>query len=144
MTSFDWSLYLQSLAGGSLIGLAAALYLLLDGRIAGVSGILGAMFARIDANGMRNAAFAIGLLLGPVLYRFAFGLWPVVRIEASFGLLAIAGFFVGFGARLGSGCTSGHGVCGMARLSKRSIVAVATFLSTGVLTVAAMNFWNIP
>lgn len=144
MTSFDWPTYLQSLEGGALIGLAAAVFLLLDGRVAGVSGIISGALARIDQNQLRNAAFVIGLVLGPVAYRLAFGAWPMVRIEASWGVLAIAGLLVGFGTRLGSGCTSGHGVCGMARLSRRSIAAVAVFLSTGILTVAAMNLWGVP
>lgn len=144
MTSFDWPTYLQSLEGGALIGLAAAVFLLLDGRVAGVSGIISGALARIDQNQLRNAAFVIGLVLGPVAYRLAFGAWPEVRIEASWGVLALAGLLVGYGTRLGSGCTSGHGVCGMARLSRRSIAAVAVFLSTGILTVAAMNLWGMP
>jgi uncharacterized membrane protein YedE/YeeE len=144
MTSLDWPTYLQSLEGGALIGLAAALFLLLDGRITGVSGIINGALARIDGDQLRNAAFLVGLLLGPVVYRIAFGAWPAVRIDAGWGILAIAGLLVGFGTRLGSGCTSGHGVCGMARLSRRSIAAVAVFLSAGVVTVAAMNALGVP
>ncbi len=144
MTSLDWPAYLQSLEGGALIGLAAALFLLLDGRVAGVSGIISGTFARFDRHQLRNTAFLVGLLLGPVAYRLAFGAWPLVRIDATWGILALAGLLVGFGTRLGSGCTSGHGVCGMARLSRRSIVAVAVFLSTGVLTVATMNALGVP
>lgn len=136
--------YLQSLAGGALIGLASALYLLLDGRIASVSGVLSGALRVFDENQSRNIAFAAGLILGPVLYRLGFGAWPAVHIEASLWLLALAGLFVGFGARLGSGCTSGHGVCGLARLSPRSIVAVAVFLVAGVITVAAMNALGVP
>jgi hypothetical protein len=144
MTNLDWPTYLSSLEGGALIGLAAALFLLLDGRVAGVSGLISGALTRIDQHQLRNAAFLVGLLLGPVVYRLEFGAWPLVRIDAPWGILAFAGLLVGFGTRLGSGCTSGHGVCGMARLSRRSIVAVAVFLSTGVLTVAAMNALGVP
>jgi uncharacterized membrane protein YedE/YeeE len=144
MMHLDWPTYLQSLEGGAVIGLAAALYLLLDGRVAGISGIVSGALARVDADQLRNSAFLLGLLLGPVAYRLAFGAWPVVRIEASLGFLALAGFLVGFGTRLGSGCTSGHGVCGMARLSRRSIAAVVVFVSAGMVTVAAMNALGQP
>lgn len=137
-------IYLQSLAGGALIGLAAALYLLLDGRIAGVSGILSGVLAGPGPGFRRNLAFATGLVLGPVLYLALFGHWPAVRIDATLWLLAPAGLLVGFGARLGSGCTSGHGVCGLARLSPRSIAAVATFMATAIATVALMNAAGVP
>lgn len=131
--------YLQSLAGGALIGLASALFLLLDGRIAGVSGILSGSLRRFDQNRLQNAAFALGLVLGPLIYRIGFGQWPALRIDAKLWLLAPAGLMVGFGARLGYGCTSGHGVCGLARLSPTSIAAVGTFLVAGMITVALMN-----
>lgn len=129
------SIYLQSLAGGVLIGLSAALYLILDGRIAGVSGILSGALKVVP----RNIAFLFGLAAGPLIYRLAFGSFPPVRIDASTTLLAVAGLLVGFGARLGSGCTSGHGVCGLARLSPRSLAAVAIFMATAIATVAVMN-----
>lgn len=144
MTNLDWPTYLRSLEGGALIGLAAALFLLLDGRIAGVSGIISGALARLDQDQLRNTAFLVGLVLGPVAYLLVFGAWPLVRIDAPWGILALAGLLVGFGTRLGSGCTSGHGVCGMARLSRRSIVAVAVFLSAGMVTVAAMNALGVP
>lgn len=144
MTSLDWPNYLQSLAGGALIGLAAGLFLLLDGRVAGVSGIVSGAIARIDQHQMRNAAFLVGLLLGPLFYRLGFGAWPEVRIEAPLAILAVAGLFVGFGTRLGSGCTSGHGVCGLARLSRRSAAAVAVFVAAGMVTVAAMRAMGLP
>jgi len=131
--------YLHSLSGGALIGLASALFLLLDGRIAGVCGIIGGSLRPAGENQLRNLSFLFGLFLGPVIYRLGFGGWPVVHFEASLGILAFAGLLVGFGTRLGSGCTSGHGVCGLARLSRRSIVAVATFLAFGMVTVAVMN-----
>lgn len=139
-----WHVYLQSFSGGLLIGLSAALFLLLDGRIAGISGILGGALRGPGPGFWRNLAFLIGLLLGPVLYRAVFGQWPEVRVDATFPVLALAGLLVGFGVRLGSGCTSGHGVCGLARLSPRSIAAVAIFMSTAIATVAAMNFLGVP
>ncbi len=132
-------IYLYSLWGGILIGLASALFLLLDGRIAGVCGIVSGTLLRVDENKLRNAAFVAGLILGPAAYHLVFGGWPVVHFESSPWVFALAGLFVGFGARLGSGCTSGHGVCGLARLSRRSIVAVSIFLAVGMITVAVMN-----
>ncbi|MCI0468208.1 MAG: YeeE/YedE family protein [Beijerinckiaceae bacterium] len=139
MNRFDWPTYMQSFAGGTLVGLAATLFLILNGRIAGVSGIIGGTLRRIDENQLRNAAFLLGLMLGPVIYRLISGAWPIVHYGGSLWILALAGLLVGFGTRLGSGCTSGHGVCGLARLSRRSIVAVGTFLVTAMITVAAMN-----
>ena len=102
-------------------------------------GIIGGSLRPAGENQLRNLLFLFGLFLGPVIYRLYFGGWPVVHFEASLGILVFAGLLVGFGTRLGSGCTSGHGVCGLARLSRRSIVAVATFLAFGMLTVAVMN-----
>ena len=131
--------YLASLVGGGLIGLSAALLLLINGRIAGISGIVGALFKKPDAGLFTNAAFVIGLVFGPVLFFLLFRTWPVVRIEASLPLLIAAGLLVGFGTRMGSGCTSGHGVVGLARLSPRSIAAVATFLLIAMLTVFLMR-----
>ena len=124
--------YWPSLLGGMLIGLSASVLLLLNGRIAGVSGIVGRLLlARVST----NAAFVIGLLIGPLLFLAAFGHWPSVTITASLPVIAAAGLLVGFGSRMGSGCTSGHGICGMARLSKRSIVATAVFTLTGFVVV---------
>ena len=129
--------YWPSLLGGMLIGLSATLLLLLNGRVAGISGILGrlAQGAQMPA----NAAFVIGLILGPLLYRVVAGTWPAVTITASLPVIALAGLLVGFGTRMGSGCTSGHGIVGLARLSPRSIAAVVTFLSAGVATVTLMR-----
>lgn len=133
------SQYLASLIGGGLIGLSAALLLLINGGIAGITGILGSLLHKPDARLFMDAAFVAGLLLGPVLFLVLFGAWPAVRIEASWPMLILAGFLVGFGTRMGSGCTSGHGVSGLARLSPRSIAAVTTFLSTAMLTVFLMR-----
>ena len=127
--------FLPSLAGGALIGLSAVLLLVLNGRIAGISGIVGGLFSAVDARLVTNAAFVIGLLLGPLFFLTMFGAWPAVRIETSLPWLGIAGLVVGFGTRLGSGCTSGHGILGLARLSPRSMAAVAVFLSMAMATV---------
>lgn len=139
-----WPIYLQSLAGGALIGLSAALYLLLDGRIAGVSGIVSSALSWPAAGSLRNLAFILGIFAGPFLYRLAFGAWPAAHIDSSVFILALAGLLVGFGARLGSGCTSGHGVCGLARLSPRSLAAVATFMTSAIAAVALMNALGLP
>ncbi len=129
--------YLPSLLGGMMIGLAAALLLLLNGRIAGVSGIVGRLALGIDR--ATNLAFVLGLVTGPLFYRAAFSAWPSVSITAGWPLLMLAGLLVGFGSRMGSGCTSGHGVLGLARLSVRSMAAVGTFLASGVLAVALLK-----
>lgn len=133
--------YWPSLAGGMLIGLSATMLLLLNGRVAGVSGILGRM-----AQGTQlptNAAFVMGLMLGPLFYRLASGAWPSVTITASLPVIGIAGLLVGFGTRMGSGCTSGHGIVGLARLSSRSIAAVVTFLGAGIATVTLMRLVSL-
>jgi hypothetical protein len=131
------TLYLPSLAGGMLIGLSAILYLILTGRIAGISGILGRL--ALGANPWLNGAFVLGLVLGPIVYRFVTGGWPAMTITATLPLAVVAGLAVGIGSRMGSGCTSGHGVMGLARLSPRSIAAVLTFLATGILTVTLLR-----
>ena len=131
---------LQGLIGGLMIGTASAIMLLGLGRIAGVSG-LAARATGITIDGAPrplSIAFIIGLPLGAALIALALG--PIeARFEQSLVTLIIGGLLVGFGTRLGSGCTSGHGVCGMSRLSARSLVATATFMATGFATVAAMN-----
>lgn len=130
--------YLPALGGGLLIGLSAAMLLLLNGRIAGISGLVAGL-ARPGVRWLADAAFLIGLVLGPPLFALLAGHWPAMRIAAGWPVLAVAGLLVGFGTRLGSGCTSGHGVCGLARLSPRSIAAVLVFLATGMLTVALVR-----
>jgi uncharacterized membrane protein YedE/YeeE len=139
-----WPLYLQSLLGGALIGLAASLLLLVNGRIAGVSGIagglVGGVLGRIDAELAERAAFVIGLLLGPALFLILFGARPAATITGALPVLVVGGLLVGFGTRLGGGCTSGHGVCGLARLSRRSFAAVLTFLlAVAIVTVFVMD-----
>jgi len=121
--------------GGMLIGLAAVLLLALNGRIAGVSGILnGAVTAPDRFDRSWRILFILGLITGAVLYRLFSGALPV-QIDAGMPTLVAAGLLVGFGTRLGSGCTSGHGVCGLARLSPRSLAATMTFMFFGMLTV---------
>ena len=131
--------FLAPLGGGALIGASAALLLLANGRIAGISGILGGLLDGLLGPAARDwawrAAFLAGLLAGPALYRLAAGHWPDIRVGASWPMLIAAGLLVGFGTRLGSGCTSGHGVCGLARLSPRSFAAVATFMAAAIVTV---------
>lgn len=134
---------LAGLTGGVLIGLSAALMLLGAGRIAGVSGIAARAFGLAEGSQPRSQAwaFVIGLPLGALIVMAFTG--AAAPTFASPALLVIAGLIVGIGTRLGSGCTSGHGVCGMSRLSQRSLVAVATFMATGFATVAAMNALGI-
>ena len=130
---------LPGLIGGVLIGLAAAIMLLGAGRIAGVSGIAARAFGLADSSLPRAGAwaFVIGLPLGALLVTSQAAV-PAPAFAGT-GTLVIAGLIVGIGTRLGSGCTSGHGVCGMSRLSQRSLVATATFMVTGFATVALMN-----
>ena len=131
------NIYLESLAGGMLIGVSAVMLLLLNGRIAGISGIVGRLAQGIGLT--TNLAFVLGLLLGPLAYLLVFGGWPTVQITAGWPFIIVAGLLVGFGSRMGSGCTSGHGVLGLARLSSRSMVAVATFLTAGVVAVTVLR-----
>ncbi|MGV2130752.1 YeeE/YedE family protein [Agrobacterium vitis] len=133
--------YLQSLAGGMLIGASAVMLLLLNGRIAGISGIVGRLVQGVGLT--TNLAFVLGLLIGPLVYLLVVGGWPTVEITAGWPLIIVAGLLVGFGSRMGSGCTSGHGVLGLARLSPRSMVAVATFLSAGVIAVTILRGFGL-
>jgi uncharacterized membrane protein YedE/YeeE len=125
----------SGLIGGLLIGLAAALLLLLNGGISGISGIVGGLLATKNPEVGWRVVFVAGLLLGASIYMLATGGAIPVRVQASVPVLVAAGLLVGFGTRLGSGCTSGHGLCGIARLSKRSIVASAVFFGVAMLTV---------
>lgn len=125
----------SSLIGGALIGGAAAWFLIMNGRIAGISGVLGEMLQPSRSEVGWRVAFLSGMLLAPLLFVAAGGAWPAVEIDASPGLLVIAGLLVGFGTRLGAGCTSGHGVCGIGRASPRSIAATLAFIATAMATV---------
>lgn len=124
----------SALTGGVLIGIAAAMFVLLNGRIAGISGVIGGLFKPVRGDVAWRAAFVIGLVGAPFIYGL-FAALPLPRIDASFGALIAAGLLVGVGTRFGAGCTSGHGVCGLARLSPRSLVATAAFMGAGFATV---------
>jgi len=124
----------SSLAGGILIGLAASMMILMNGRIAGISGIVGSISSAHRADVPWRVAFLIGLVVSPFIYSII-GEMPVLNIEASNLQIVIAGLLVGLGSRYGSGCTSGHGVCGIARLSVRSMVATVVFIGAGIVTV---------
>lgn len=126
----------SALIGGALIGLSASLLLILKGRIAGISGIVnGVLLPQTGDLGWR-ILFIVGLALGGLIYQLAIGDVSHIQTSASTLTLVIAGLLIGVGSTLGSGCTSGHGVCGIARLSPRSIVATLVFMSTAILTVA--------
>jgi uncharacterized membrane protein YedE/YeeE len=127
-----------SLAGGVLIGLAAALLFLLNGRIAGISGILGGLFRPAGGDIAWRISFLLGLVLAPAIYRMLYPL-PAVQVEADIPLLISAGLLVGIGTRYGSGCTSGHGVCGLSRLSPRSLAATIAFMLAGFATVLVVR-----
>jgi uncharacterized protein len=125
----------SALVGGILIGTSSALFLVLNGRIAGISGILGGLLHPSRGEIGWRAAFLVGLLIAPLVYQAFGGALPPVSLDVPLGLLVIAGLLVGFGTRLGAGCTSGHGVCGIGRGSPRSIAASLVFMVTAVVTV---------
>lgn len=126
---------LSALAGGALIGAAAVLLMAANGRIAGISGIVDGVLAPIEKEGAWRFAFLAGLLLAPFANALAAGEMPRADYPHTLPLMIAGGFLVGFGARLGGGCTSGHGVCGLARLSKRSLAATAMFMASAMATV---------
>jgi len=126
---------LSALAGGLLIGTGAATLLIFNGKILGISGILGGLIQRDYRDVPWRIAFLAGLIVAPMLYAAFGGDLPSIEIESSAGLLVLAGLLVGFGTRLGAGCTSGHGVCGIGRGSPRSLVATAIFLTVAMATV---------
>lgn len=127
-----------SLAGGLLIGLAVSILILFNGRIAGISGIVGGLFKPIKNEIAWRAVFIFGLLIAPLLYSVITDL-PTVEVSANIWQLLLAGLLVGIGTRYASGCTSGHGICGMARLSARSIVATTLFMGSGMVVVFFMR-----
>ena len=141
--TIDWYHFTPwaSLAGGILLGLASALFILVNGRILGISGILGGMLTLKPAEASWRMAFMLGMLAAPVTLSWVVppDLLSAPRIDASFALVVIAGLLVGFGTRLGSGCTSGHGVCGLSRLSPRSLVATGSFMAAGFAMVYVMR-----
>jgi len=123
-----------ALAGGALIGFAAALLILFNGRIAGISGIVGGLLRPARGDAGWRLAFVLGLLAAPLAW-LAIGTAPRLHVEAGWPTLIVAGLLVGIGTRYGSGCTSGHGVCGLSRGSLRSLAATATFMAAGFATV---------
>lgn len=132
----DWTHFTPwaALAGGVLLGLASALFVLLNGRILGISGIVGGLLRPRAGDMGWRLAFVLGMLVAPGLYWLAVG--PTQpRIDANWGMVVIAGLLVGVGTRYGSGCTSGHGVCGLSRMSPRSLVATLAFMGAGFVTV---------
>ncbi len=134
--TIDWNALTpwSAALGGVLIGMAASMFVLLNGKIAGISGILGGLLKPVRGDIGWRAAFVLGLVGAPWVYASMAAL-PKPTIEAGNGAVLLAGLLVGMGTCYGSGCTSGHGVCGIARLSRRSLVATATFMLAGFSTV---------
>ena len=134
--TIDWASFTpwSALAGGALIGLGAAMLALFNGRIAGISGIVGGLLRPAPGEVAWRTAFIAGLIAAPIIYSLIAGP-PLLTIDAGYPTLIVAGLLVGIGTCYGSGCTSGHGVCGISRLSPRSIVATMTFMAAGFATV---------
>tara|TARA_B100001029_G_scaffold39267_1_gene30414 strand:+ start:13 stop:432 length:420 start_codon:yes stop_codon:yes gene_type:complete len=128
----------SALTGGLLIGLSVALFFILNGRMIGVSGIASNFLISKDKKS-ENLLFLVGLILGPLIYTFILGREINILISNSLPLLTVGGILVGFGTRLSSGCTSGHGISGISRFSLRSIIATITFMIVGMLTVLIKN-----
>ena len=129
---------IQSLIGGSIIGIAVSLLLLFNGKVLGVSGILGELFNNPLSKNYWRLFFVLGLLISPLIFSI-FHPIPLIEISSNKLLIILGGLLVGFGSRLGSGCTSGHGVCGLARLSVRSFIATMTFIFFGFVTVFVLQ-----
>ena len=134
--TIDWTHFTPwgSLYGGILIGLASGLFILFSGRIAGISGIVGGALRAARGDRAWRIAFVLGLVASPMIYSLVAPL-PAITIDADYSTLIAAGLLVGVGTRYGSGCTSGHGVCGLSRRSARSLVAVVSFMLAGFITV---------
>jgi hypothetical protein len=134
--SIDWTAFTpwSALAGGAIIGVAAVLFALFNGRVAGISGIVGGLLRPSFPDWAWRAAFLAGLVVAPFVYRLFEGP-PGLTVDADYPTLVVAGILVGLGTRYGSGCTSGHGVCGVSRLSPRSLVATLAFMTAGFATV---------
>jgi uncharacterized membrane protein YedE/YeeE len=138
--SIDWTTFTpwSALAGGAIIGIAAVLFALFNGRVAGISGIVGGLLRPPFPDAAWRVAFLAGLIAAPILYGLFAGP-PDLTIDADYSTLVVAGILVGLGTRYGSGCTSGHGVCGVSRLSPRSLVATLAFMAAGFATVFATH-----
>lgn len=139
--TIDWNHFTPwaSLAGGLMLGLASALFILLNGRILGISGIVGGLLRPRTGDTTWRMAFVAGLLVAPVLYWLLTGATVPATIDAGWGTVVLAGLLVGVGTRYGAGCTSGHGVCGLSRLSPRSLVATLAFMAAGFVTVFVLR-----
>ena len=124
-----------------MLGIAAALYVLINGRILGISGILGGLIGPKKSDWLWRASFVLGLLTAPLWGKYVFQMNTTAVIDADYITLIVAGLLVGFGARYGSGCTSGHGICGLSRLSPRSLLATLTFMGCGFLVVYLVRHW---
>jgi uncharacterized membrane protein YedE/YeeE len=139
----DWMTFtpVPSLLGGMILGIAAALYVLLHGRILGISGIVSGLLHPNLSDSAWRVSLIFGLITAPFLAALFFGIFPIIEIESDWIAIVIAGLLVGFGAQYGSGCTSGHGICGLSRLSPRSLVATLSFMGAGFLTVYVIRHW---
>jgi len=138
--TIDWNNFTPwaSLAGGILLGLASAIFILVNGRILGISGIIGGLMRPKTGDAGWRIAFVLGMLAAPLLYMLVAG--PVsATVNAGWGTMVLAGLLVGVGTRYGSGCTSGHGVCGLSRLSPRSVAATLAFMGAGFAIVFLMR-----
>ena len=137
------AVYINALMGGGIIGVAATLMMHLNGRVAGISGIVNGLFTFSAGDWVWRLCFVVGLVAGGLLMQ---DLWPASFVDTTgtaYPLIIVAGLLVGFGAVMGGGCTSGHGVCGISRLSIRSVVATITFITAGVITVLVKRiFWG--
>ncbi len=129
---------ISAFIGGLIIGTSAVLFILLNGRIAGISGIVGGLLKPIKHDVLWRVVFIVGMLMASFIYSL-FAPLPNIQVDANYPLLVLAGLLVGFGTRYGSGCTSGHGICGISRLSPRSIIATCSFMASGIITVFLMR-----
>ena len=137
----DWFSFtpIPALLGGMILGSAAALYVFLHGRILGISGIVSGLIHPQQGDRSWRIVLILGLLTAPLLAALFFGIRPIVQVDADWIAVALAGLLVGFGSQYGSGCTSGHGICGLSRLSPRSLVATLSFMGAGFLTVYVLR-----
>ncbi len=137
----DWLAFTPgpSLLGGILLGIATSAYVLLHGRILGVSGIVGGLLRPVKQAWIWRIVLLLGILTSPLWSIFLFDMYPVQIIEANWPMVIVAGLLVGFGAQYASGCTSGHGICGLSRLSPRSLVAIISFMISGFVVAYVLR-----
>jgi uncharacterized membrane protein YedE/YeeE len=134
--------FLMAAAGGGIIGMATVMLFWLNGRLAGISGIVNGVFSRTFADIGWRATFLFGLICGGLIFQALTGEALITRDDYPIGLSVAAGLLVGFGTRLGNGCTSGHGICGISRLSVRSVAATLTFIAVGMLVATTLNWFG--